>query len=69
VTGYISRVDSQTHFVKKNFNDLLYLQDDIVFANYADDNTIFASALCENVLVDKLVSVVTATNIALHWFK
>ena len=47
-------------------NDLLFLEDDFIFANYADDNTIFASAPCVNTLVDKLER---ATNVALNWFK
>jgi len=47
-------------------NDLLYLQDDFIVSNYADDNTIFASAPCTETLLDKLTR---ATDIALRWFK
>ena len=47
-------------------NDLILLEDGFTLANYADDNTICASAPTKTLLLDKLSS---ATNTALRWFR
>jgi hypothetical protein len=47
-------------------NDLLYPHEDFQIANYADDNTICASASNRQLLLEKLEN---ATKFALQWFK
>ena len=46
-------------------NDLFMLEDDYKIANYADDNSIWASAPSKVLLIDKLSK---ATSIAIRWF-
>ena len=47
-------------------NDLIMLESNFTFANYADDNTIYVSAPNRSILLDKLTS---ATCSALRWFE